>query len=140
MTRRDTTMTFTCFVFFDMFNALSCRSQVCLFFHILVYSSSSLKVNNTVTLLQTKSIFEVGFCTNRAFLYSVGGSLMGQMLVIYFAPLQRVFQTEALELSDLIFLAFLASSVFIVDEVRKTLLSRNSEWPTDNYKKTLEAV
>ncbi len=28
VTRRDTTMTFTCFVFFDMFNALSCRSQV----------------------------------------------------------------------------------------------------------------
>lgn len=27
--KRDTTMTFTCFVFFDMFNALSCRSQVC---------------------------------------------------------------------------------------------------------------
>ena len=25
MTARDTTMTFTCFVFFDMFNALSCR-------------------------------------------------------------------------------------------------------------------
>jgi len=28
ITKRDTTMTFTCFVFFDMFNALSCRSQV----------------------------------------------------------------------------------------------------------------
>ena len=28
MTARDTTMTFTCFVFFDMFNALSSRSQV----------------------------------------------------------------------------------------------------------------
>ncbi|VDI60579.1 Ca2+-transporting ATPase, partial [Mytilus galloprovincialis] len=27
ITPRDTTMTFTCFVFFDMFNALSCRSQ-----------------------------------------------------------------------------------------------------------------
>ena len=27
VTSRDTTMTFTCFVFFDMFNALSCRSQ-----------------------------------------------------------------------------------------------------------------
>merc|ERR1719219_511273 len=27
ITNRDTTMTFTCFVFFDMFNALSCRSQ-----------------------------------------------------------------------------------------------------------------
>lgn len=35
ITPRDTTMTFTCFVFFDMFNALSSRSQVsdsyCLF-------------------------------------------------------------------------------------------------------------
>lgn len=28
ITPRDTTMTFTCFVFFDMFNALSSRSQV----------------------------------------------------------------------------------------------------------------
>jgi Ca2+-transporting ATPase len=27
-TPRTTTMTFTCFVFFDLFNALSCRSQV----------------------------------------------------------------------------------------------------------------
>jgi hypothetical protein len=30
ITPRDTTMTFTCFVLFDMFNALSCRSQVSL--------------------------------------------------------------------------------------------------------------
>ena len=30
VTSRDTTMTFTCFVFFDMFNALACRSQVLL--------------------------------------------------------------------------------------------------------------
>lgn len=27
-TPRTTTMAFTCFVFFDLFNALSCRSQV----------------------------------------------------------------------------------------------------------------
>lgn len=32
VTPRDTTMTFTCFVFFDMFNALSCRSQVNIYF------------------------------------------------------------------------------------------------------------
>ena len=30
VTARDTTMTFTCFIFFDMFNALSCRSLVSL--------------------------------------------------------------------------------------------------------------
>lgn len=71
ITPRDTTMTFTCFVFFDMFNALSCRSQ-------------------------TKSIFKVGFFTNKVFLLAVSLSVLGQMLVIYFPPLQMVFQTEAL--------------------------------------------
>uniref|UniRef100_A0A8C4YS64 Calcium-transporting ATPase n=1 Tax=Gopherus evgoodei TaxID=1825980 RepID=A0A8C4YS64_9SAUR len=71
ITPRDTTMTFTCFVFFDMFNALSSRSQ-------------------------TKSIFEIGLCSNKMFCYAVLGSIMGQLLVIYFPPLQKVFQTESL--------------------------------------------
>ena len=54
------------------------------------------------------------------FLYAVGGSLMGQMLVIYFPPLQAVFQTEALYCTDILLLISVASSVFyIVDEIRK---------------------
>nr|CAD7262441.1 unnamed protein product [Timema shepardi] len=73
ITPRDTTMTFTCFVFFDMFNALSCRSQ-------------------------TKSIFSIGLLSNRMFLLAVTLSVVGQLLVIYFPPLQMVFQTEALTL------------------------------------------
>eukprot|EP00048_Salpingoeca_helianthica_P003063 m.63464 g.63464 ORF g.63464 m.63464 type:complete len:898 (+) comp12469_c2_seq1:249-2942(+) len=99
ITARDTTMTFTTFVCFDMFNALSCRSQ-------------------------TKSIFTIGLTSNRAFLWAVGGSLLGQLGVIYFPPLQRVFQTEALALTDLVFILLLTSSVFILDETRK-FLSRN---------------
>lgn len=71
ITPRDTTMTFTCFVLFDMFNALSCRSQ-------------------------SKSIFSIGFFANKMFLLAVSLSLIGQLLVIYFPPLQMVFQTEAL--------------------------------------------
>uniref|UniRef100_A0A8D0F462 Calcium-transporting ATPase n=1 Tax=Strix occidentalis caurina TaxID=311401 RepID=A0A8D0F462_STROC len=71
ITPRDTTMTFTCFVFFDMFNALSSRSQA-------------------------KSVFEIGLCSNKMFCYAVLGSIMGQLLVIYFPPLQKVFQTESL--------------------------------------------
>uniref|UniRef100_A0A1I8J2V6 P-type Ca(2+) transporter n=1 Tax=Macrostomum lignano TaxID=282301 RepID=A0A1I8J2V6_9PLAT len=71
VTPRDTTMTFTCFVLFDMFNALSCRSK-------------------------SKSVFSVGLLTNRAFCLSVGMSLVGQLLVIYCPPFQAVFQTEAL--------------------------------------------
>eukprot|EP00053_Salpingoeca_punica_P012094 m.107876 g.107876 ORF g.107876 m.107876 type:complete len:900 (+) comp15852_c0_seq7:248-2947(+) len=94
VTSRDTTMTFTTFVFFDMFNALSCRSQ-------------------------DKSIFEIGLFTNTMFLWAVGGSLLGQLCVIYFPPLQRVFQTEALSFMDLVFIIILTSSIFIVDEIRK---------------------
>ncbi|XP_052741803.1 calcium-transporting ATPase type 2C member 1 [Bicyclus anynana] len=96
ITPRDTTMTFTCFVLYDMFNALSCRSQ-------------------------TKSIFQVGFFSNKMFLIAVTLSLVGQMLVIYFPPLQRVFQTEALTGHDLIFLVCLTSSVFIVSEIKKLI-------------------
>ncbi|XP_037042305.1 calcium-transporting ATPase type 2C member 1 isoform X1 [Bradysia coprophila] len=93
-TKRDTTMTFTCFVFFDMFNALSCRSQ-------------------------TKSIFKIGFFTNKMFLLAVAFSVIGQLLVIYFPPLQMVFQTEALTGMDLLFLVSLTSTVFIVSELKK---------------------
>ncbi|KAK2085559.1 hypothetical protein P7K49_036859 [Saguinus oedipus] len=45
---------------------------------------------------QTKLIFEIGFLRNRMFLYSVLGSILGQLVVIYIPPLQRVFQTENL--------------------------------------------
>ncbi|KAI2628971.1 calcium-transporting P-type ATPase [Xylaria nigripes] len=96
VTRRDTTMTFTCFVLFDMFNALSCRSE-------------------------SKSIFrgEVGLFSNNLFNWAVSLSLAGQLLVIYFPWLQEVFQTEALGLIDLIHLIMLASTVFWADEARK---------------------
>ncbi|XP_010162026.1 calcium-transporting ATPase type 2C member 2 [Antrostomus carolinensis] len=94
ITPRTTTMTFTCFVFFDLFNALTCRSQ-------------------------TKLILEIGFFRNRMFLYSVLGSFLGQLAVIYVPPLQKIFQTENLGVLDLLFLTGLASSVFIVSEFVK---------------------
>ena len=72
-------------------------------------------------LFQTKSVLSVGLFSNRMFLYAVGGSLLGQMLVIFFPPLQQVFQTEALTCWDLLFLLALCSTVLLVDEVRKFL-------------------
>ena len=68
---------------------------------------------------QTKSILQIGLFSNRVFLYAIGGSLFGQLLVIYFPPLQAVFQTEALGAWDLLFLVAISSSVLILDEVRK---------------------
>uniref|UniRef100_H9GDC9 Calcium-transporting ATPase n=1 Tax=Anolis carolinensis TaxID=28377 RepID=H9GDC9_ANOCA len=94
ITPRTTTMTFTCFVFFDLFNALTCRSQ-------------------------TKLILEIGLFRNRMFLYSVLGSILGQMAVIYIPPLQRIFQTENLGALDLLLLAALGSLVFILSELAK---------------------
>lgn len=98
VTRRDTTMTFTCFVLFDMFNALSCRSE-------------------------SKSILrgEIGLFSNTLFNWAVSLSLVGQLLVIYFPWLQDVFQTEALGLFDLVALCMLCSTVFLADELRKWL-------------------
>uniref|UniRef100_A0A4W6DML8 Calcium-transporting ATPase n=1 Tax=Lates calcarifer TaxID=8187 RepID=A0A4W6DML8_LATCA len=94
ITPRDTTMTFTCFVFFDMFNALSSRSQ-------------------------TRMVHEMGLCSNRTFCFAVLASIMGQLLVIYFPPLQNVFQTESLSILDLLFLVSLTSSVCVVSELIK---------------------
>lgn len=101
VTARDTTMTFTCFVFFDMFNALACRSA-------------------------TKSTFEIGFFSNQMFNLSVGGSLVGQLAVIYVPFFQSVFQTEALGLWDLVYLVLLTSTVWWVEELRKYWVKRHS--------------
>lgn len=101
VTARDTTMTFTCFVLFDMFNALTCRSE-------------------------SKSVLagEIELFGNKMFNYAVAGSLVGQLMVIYFPPLQSIFQTEALGLMDLVHLIAVASCVFWADEGRKWLRRR----------------
>ena len=67
----------------------------------------------------------MGLFRNRMFLYAVGGSIIGQLLVIYFPPLQVIFQTEALFISDLAFLLLLCSSVLVVDELWKGMIRWN---------------
>ncbi|SSD59083.1 probable Calcium-transporting ATPase 1 [Saccharomycodes ludwigii] len=104
VTSRDTTMTFTCFVFFDMFNALACRHS-------------------------TKSIFKIGVFANKMFNFAVGLSILGQLCAIYVPFFQSIFKTESLSLYDLLFLLCISSTVFIADELRKYIFrSRN---PTD---------
>ncbi|KAJ9318962.1 hypothetical protein DTO271D3_550 [Paecilomyces variotii] len=100
VTAHDTTMTFTCFVLFDMFNALTCRSE-------------------------GKSVLrgELPLFGNKMFNYAVLGSLAGQACVIYLPFLQRIFQTEPLSLGHLFRLLVVSSSVFWVDEGRKYLNS-----------------
>ncbi|KNE66124.1 calcium-transporting P-type ATPase, PMR1-type [Allomyces macrogynus ATCC 38327] len=89
-----TTMTFTIFVLYDTANALTCRSLY-------------------------KSIFHVGFTTNRMFNYATAFSLLGHLCVVYVQPFQAIFQTVALSLSDWAYIIAMASVVFWADEVRK---------------------
>lgn len=67
---------------------------------------------------------EIGLFSNKMFNWAVGGSLMGQMTVVYVPFVQRIFQTEALGFMDLIVLVAVASCVFWVDEGRKFLVRR----------------
>ena len=102
VSKHDTTMTFTCFVLSDMFNALTCRSE-------------------------SKSVLrgEVKLFGNKNFNYSVGLSLLGQMAIVYLPFFQTYADTEGLGMGDLGLLICIASTVFWVDEGRKFIRARD---------------
>lgn len=100
VTPRVTTMTFTTFVFFDLFNALACRST-------------------------TKSVVEVGLLKNRTFAFAASFSFITQLMLIYIPFLQRIFQTVPLKFTDLIEIVCITSMVLWVDEIRKWLQRGN---------------
>ncbi len=94
VTNRDTTMTFTTFVMFQIFNAFNCRSE-------------------------KKSVFQIGIFSNTAFNWCVGGCVVGQLLLIYTGAMNFIFETERLTANDIVFIFVLTSSVWVVDEVVK---------------------
>jgi magnesium-transporting ATPase (P-type) len=57
--------------------------------------------------------------SNIAFLVAISFSILGQIMVIYFPPFQKIFKTVALDGSDVMFVVFLASSMVVFDTVRK---------------------
>jgi len=91
-----TTIAFTTFVMFQMFNALNCRSA-------------------------SHSVFSIGLTSNKYFLFSIGASILMQLFVIYVPFLQYVFETVSLSFGELAFSIAVASSVFIADELLKFL-------------------
>jgi len=65
----------------------------------MLFNAFALRASSCLTLLLIA--IQPGFFANKPFLWAVGGSVLGQLLVIYWAPMQAVFQTEALSLEDL---------------------------------------
>jgi Ca2+-transporting ATPase len=96
---RAVTMCFTTFVLFQMINACNCRSE-------------------------EKSIFKIGFSNNKFFSLAVGGSLLLQLAAIYVPILQSLFDTESLSLHDLLVCLITASSVLVLDELRKYWMAK----------------
>jgi P-type Ca2+ transporter type 2C len=94
VSRRDTTMTFMTFVNCDLVNSYCCRSA-------------------------ERCCYELSPTSNPAFLWAVGGSIVGQLLIVFWSPLQEVFQTEALNFGDMTHILFLSSSVLVLDSIRK---------------------
>jgi Ca2+-transporting ATPase len=96
VSKRDTTMTFMVFVNCDLFNAYVCRSA-------------------------DHCFYEMSLWSNTAFLWAVGGSIAGQLMVVFWTPLQEVFQTEDLSYGDLCYIIILSSTVLLLDTLRKKL-------------------
>ncbi|KAG8873580.1 High affinity Ca2+/Mn2+ P-type ATPase-like protein [Tulasnella sp. 331] len=89
MSKRDQTMTFTAFVFLDLASALQNRGLNC------------------------------GFTQNRMLIMTVSISFAVQLVLIYFPPMQSVFQTESLALNDLVVLLMLGCTSLLLHEGRR---------------------
>lgn len=89
MSRRDQTMTFSCFVFLDLVSAIQNRGLGC------------------------------GLTQNRMLIATVAISFLSQLGLIYLPFMQAIFQTEALPLDDLFLLFALAGSSFVLHEGRR---------------------
>jgi len=86
------TVAFTGFVVFQVFNVLNCRSD-------------------------DRSIFSIGFGTNRYVLAAIGGTLFIHLGVVYLPPIQEFFGTAPLEAMDWLYIFAMASTIIVMNEI-----------------------
>lgn len=96
---RAQTLGFTTMAMFQVFNALNCRSR-------------------------TKSVFKLGFFTNKYLFAAIAASVSLQVLATIFAPLKVALGTTTLSSWDWMTIIIVSSSVFFADELRKLVKSR----------------
>ncbi|KAJ7478603.1 Ca-transporting ATPase [Mycena galericulata] len=90
MSRREQTMTFTCFVFLDLVSAVQNRGIGC------------------------------GLLQNKMLVTTVSISAVSQLALVYVPFMQAIFQTAALDLTDLGIILGLAGTSFALHEARRT--------------------
>jgi Ca2+-transporting ATPase len=93
------TVAFTTIVMFELFIAFACRSS-------------------------SRTIFETGVLSNTSLVLAVASSLILQLAVIYLPPLQAIFKTAALSLSDWVIIIIVSSTAFFAMELVKIFQRR----------------
>ncbi|KAJ7496607.1 Ca-transporting ATPase [Mycena latifolia] len=104
MSRREQTMTFTCFVFLDLVSAVQNRGIGC------------------------------GLLQNKMLVTTVSISAISQLALVYVPFMQAIFQTAALDLGDLAVILVLAGTSFVLHEGRRRYerkLNLDSTWAAD---------
>lgn len=116
---RVATLTFSAFVFLDMTNALASRT--------IEKPLTSIGRSFATWCANGVPPPPVGWFSNKPFLFATSASILGQLLVVYFPPLQTVFQTEALFLGDWMFILLLCFVMFCIDECVKAYTWANTQ-------------
>lgn len=96
---RARTIGFTVISMFQVFNALNCRSR-------------------------TKSIFKIGFFTNKYLFAAIVSSVSLQVLATILPFFQVALQTKPLTVWDWVIIILVSGTVFIADEMRKLVRSK----------------
>ncbi len=91
---RAQTLGFTTMAMFQVFNALNCRSR-------------------------TKSVFKIGFFTNKYLFAAIAASVTLQVLATLLHPLKIALGTTSISAWDWLIIILISSSVFFADELRK---------------------
>ncbi len=94
---KSVTVAFTVIILFQMFYALSCRSE--------------------------RSFFSVGLFSNRYLLLAIIVSVILQVLIIYLPVFQNIFKTTPLDLMDWLKILAVSSTAFIIPELWKKIRS-----------------
>ncbi|KAJ7099347.1 Ca-transporting ATPase [Mycena belliarum] len=104
MSRREQTMTFTCFVFLDLVSAVQNRGIGC------------------------------GLLQNKMLVTTVSISAISQLALVYVPFMQAIFQTASLDLGDLAVILALAGTSFVLHEGRRQYerkLNLDASWAAD---------
>ncbi len=67
----------------------------------------------------TNSIFKIGIFKNKPLIFSIILTIILQLLIVYIPQMNKIFQTEPLNLIEILYSLFIASTIFIFTEFEK---------------------